>query len=91
MRSDITLSIDDFLQRVCKNKEIPTIPFLDIQLINQNHTTGLECALDKVIRSGWYILLPSASKIGHTEFVSNPQFTWPGNGGDLFIIGVRWE
>jgi hypothetical protein len=36
-------------------------------------------------------LLPSASKIGHTEFVSNPHFTWPGNGGDLFIIGVRWE
>jgi predicted ATPase len=36
-------------------------------------------------------LLPSASKIGHTEFVSNPHFTWPGNGSDLFSIGVRWE
>jgi hypothetical protein len=36
-------------------------------------------------------LLPSASKIGHAEFVPNPHFTWPGNGSDLFIIGVRWE
>jgi hypothetical protein len=36
-------------------------------------------------------ILPSASKIGHTEFVSNPHFTWPGNGSDLFSIGVRWE
>jgi hypothetical protein len=36
-------------------------------------------------------ILPSASKIGHAEFVSNPHFTWPGNGVDLFIIGVRWE
>jgi hypothetical protein len=36
-------------------------------------------------------LLPLASKIGHTEFVSNPHFTWPGNVSDLFIIGVRWE
>ena len=45
--------------------------------------------LDGDILSG--NLLPSASKIGHAEVVSNPHFTWPGNGVDLFIIGVRWE
>jgi hypothetical protein len=41
--------------------------------------------------TGFGKLLPPASKIGHTEFVSNPHFTWPGNVSDLFSIGVRWE
>ena len=56
---------------------------LHLQLVDRDAVESEEVA------SG--VILPSASKIGHTEFVSNPHFTWPGNGGDLLIIGIRWE
>jgi dTDP-4-amino-4,6-dideoxygalactose transaminase len=89
IRSDMTVSIDDFLQRV--NKEISTIPFLDIQLINENHTTGLECALDKVIRSGWYILGKEVERFEQefAEYCEVPYCVGVGNGLEALHLILR--
>ena len=52
---DIALTPADFLKRVAEQRNNNTL-FLDLKAINDSFEPGIEQAIDRVLKSGWYLL-----------------------------------